>query len=340
MTARLALACVLAGGLAAAAGAAPEAGMAPQRVAAAAARRVVKVYGAGGVRGLEAYQSGLIVSADGRILTVLSTVLDADVVTCVFDDGRRAEAQVVGIDPRRELAVLAVDADDLTAFDLVRRPRVAAGTRVMAASNLFGVAVGDERVSVQRGVIAAVVPLEARRGVAEAPYDGAVYLLDCTTSNPGAAGGALVDARGNLLGMLGKESRSLASGIWLNYAIPADELAAGYEAILAGRPPPAPPAARRRFDVSVVGVMLVPDLLDRTPPFVDAVASGTPAALAGLRPDDLVILVGGRPVASRVAVEEAVGAIAVGDPIRLTLVRDGGLVEADLGPRPAEAEAP
>ena len=59
----------------------------------------------------------------------------------------------------------------------------------MALSNLFGVAVGDEPVSVQRGTISVVARLEARRGVFETPYRGPVYVLDVTTNNPGAAGG-------------------------------------------------------------------------------------------------------------------------------------------------------
>jgi len=313
----------------------------PQRTAAAAARNVVKVYGAGGIRGLEAYQSGIVISPDGRILTVMSTVLDGETVSCVFDDGRRREATVVGIDPRRELAVLQVEEKDLPAFEFASRPRARAGTRVMAISNLFGVAAGDERVSVQRGVVSAVVPLEARRGAAEAPYAGAAYLVDCTTSNPGAAGGALVDSQGDLVGMLGKESRSNASGIWLNYALPVDELVLGVEGILAGAPSAIAAAeGRPRFDVRALGLGLVPDLLDRTPPFVDSVRAGSPAAIAGIRPDDLVIVAGGRAVASRAAVEEAVAAVPTGDRVTLTLIRAGSLVEVDLGPRPRDARVP
>jgi len=313
----------------------------PQRTAAAAARNVVKVYGAGGIRGLEAYQSGIVISPDGRILTVMSTVLDGETVSCVFDDGRRREATVVGIDPRRELAVLQVEEKDLPAFEFASRPRARAGTRVMAISNLFGVAAGDERVSVQRGVVSAVVPLEARRGAAEAPYAGAAYLVDCTTSNPGAAGGALVDSQGDLVGMLGKESRSNASGIWLNYALPVDELVLGVEGILAGAPSAIAAAeGRPRFDVRALGLGLVPDLLDRTPPFVDSVRAGSPAAIAGIRPDDLVIVAGGRAVASRAAVEEAVAALPTGDRVTLTLIRAGSLVEVDLGPRPRDARVP
>jgi len=308
---------------------------APQQVIAGAARKVVKLYGAGGLRGLESYQSGILVSPEGRILTAASTVLDSEQIDCVLDDGRRSVARLVGIDPRRELAVLEIEAADLPAFtlaaDAAARPP---GTRIYALSNMFGVAVGDERVTAQRGVVAAVVPLEARRGAAEAPFRGGVYVLDCTTNNPGSAGGAVIDARGELIGMLGKELRSTAAGIWLNYALPAAELAAGSEAVESGTAIAAGPVAAARLDPRLVGMILVPDLLDRTPPFVEAVETDSPAARAGLRPDDLVIAVGPRSVATRAAVEQALGNLAAGDPVVVTVIRSGQLVELDLGPRP------
>jgi serine protease Do len=311
---------------------------APQTVIAAAARKVVKLYGAGGLRGLEAYQSGVLVSPDGRILTVASTVLDSDQLDCVLDDGRRYEATLVGIDPRRELAVLQIEAEDLPCFTLEDpREPVLPGTRVVALSNMFGVAAGDERVTAQRGVVAAVVPLEARRGAAEAPFRGNVYVLDCTTNNPGSPGGALVDARGRLVGMLGKELRSTAAGIWLNYALPAGELAAGSEAILTGDVADADGAGTARLDPRLLGAILVPDLLDRTPPFVESVDPDSAAARAGLAADDLVIAVGGRTVTTRTGVEQALGSLAEGDPVKLTVIRRGALVELDLGPRPRGA---
>jgi serine protease Do len=314
------------------------AGDAPQEVIASAARKVVKIYGAGGRRGLEGYQSGILVGPDGRIITAASTVLDSDEIDCVLDDGRRFRAKLLGVDPRRELALLDIDADGLPAFTPAADERAAPGTRVIALSNLFGVAVGDERVSAQRGVVSAVVPLAARRGAAEAPYRGAVYVLDCTTNNPGSAGGALVDARGRLLGMLGKELRATASGIWLNYAIPTDELAAGCAAIEAGTARPAPSVDSRPFNPRRLGIVLVPDLLDRTPPYVESLLPDGPAARAGLAADDLVIAVNGRSVASRAAVERVLGELAAGDPVRFTLVRGGAVVEVDVGPRPKDEE--
>ena len=235
--------------------------------------------------------------------------------------------------------MLAIEAVDLPAFT-PREERVTAGTRVLAISNLFGVAVGDERASVQRGVVAAVVPLEARRGAADAPYNGDVYVLDCTTNNPGSPGGAVVDSQGRLLGILGKELRATASGIWLNYALPADELARGCTEILAGTAGAPPTTSAAPLDLRSLGLVLVPDLLARTPPFVESVVPGSAAAQAGLRPDDLVIAVGSRAVASCDAVQRAVGGVPEGDAVRLSLIRAGVIVECDLGPRPAEVKRP
>lgn len=326
-----------------------------------AARTVVKIYGAGGYRGLEAYQSGFLVSADGHVMTAMSTVLDSDEIDCVLDDGRRYEASLVGIDPRREMALLKIEAEGLPfapldgamlgqggAADQASEPSAAVaampagtalaapGTRVYALSNLFGVAVGDERVSVQQGVLSAVVPLAARRGAYEAPYDGDVYLLDFTVNNPGSAGGLLVDVVGLPAGMLGKELRSTAAGIWLNYAIPLPEVAASFHDLIAGRPPEmAATADTVPFDTRQLGFLLVPDILEKTPPFVEAVIDGTPAAVSGLREDDLLVAVGSRSVTSCAAVAEELSRIDEGDPVRVSVIRDGWIVDAQLGPRPA-----
>lgn len=310
----------------------------PGETIASASRKVVKVYGAGGVRGLEAYQTGVLVSSDGHVVTVMSTVLDADDIECVLDDGRRYRATLKGIDPHRELALLTLAGEDLPSFTLDEREPLRPGRRIFALSNLFGVAVGDERVSVQHGVIAALVPLAARRGAYEAPFRGAVYILDCTTNNPGSPGGALVDRTGELVGVLGKELRAATSGVWLNYALPVAEVARSYRQMLAGEavaPPPTSGAAT--FDPNGLGIVLVPDLLDKTPPFVESIHPGSAASRAGLAPDDLLVAVNGRAVSSRVAVQQALGFVAEGDPVRVTVVRDGAIVECDLGPRPAGA---
>jgi S1-C subfamily serine protease len=96
--------------------------------------------------------------------------------------------------------------------------------------------------------------------------------------------------------------------------------------------PPARDAAS--FDPVGLGIVLVPDLLDRTPPFIESVVVDSPAERAGLAPDDLVIAVDGRSVPSRDAVQRALGMLADGDPVRIAVVRAGRVVEVDLGPRP------
>lgn len=300
-----------------------------------AARRVVKIYGAGGLRGLEAYQTGILVESPGHVVTVMSTVLDADEIDCVLDDGIRHRGTLLGADPLRQVAVISLDADELPSFPLTEADPVEVGTRVFALSNLFGVAVGDERVSVQHGIVGARVPLAARRGAYEVPFAGDVYILDCTTNNPGSPGGAVIDRRGRLIGMLGKELRASASGIWLSYAIPVAELARSYRDIVTGAIASAPSPGSDGFDPLALGIVLVPDLLDKTPPFIESLIPGSPAAEAGLRPDDLVIAVAGRAVQSRAAVQLMLGALATGDPVRLSVVRNGAVVDVDLGPRPA-----
>jgi len=296
--------------------------------------KVVKVYGAGGVGGMEGYQSGFVISPDGHVLTAWSHVLDTDYVTVTLDDGRRFDAKLVDADPRLELAVLKIDAGDLPWFDLSRAAEVEGGARVLAFSNLFGVAIGDEAASVQHGVVSARANLEARRGVFETPYDGPVYVLDMVTNNPGAAGGALVTRDGQLVAMLGKELRNSRNGTWLNYAIPIGVLRDSVEEIRAGRGASreAEPSRKpdRSLSLSMLGLVLVPDVVLRTPPYVDDVRTGSAAASAGIRADDLVVLVNDRVMRSCKSVGEELEYVDHEDPVKVTVLRGEGLLEFTL----------
>ncbi len=243
--------------------------------------KIVKIYGAGGVRGMVNYQSGILISPEGHILTAYSHVLDTDYIDAVLADGRKFDAKLLGADPRLEVAVLKIDATGLACFDLAKAAKAEAGARVLCFSNIFGVAWGDEQASVQRGTVAVLTRLEARRGVFETPYNGPVYVLDVTTNNPGAAGGAVVGFDGELVGMLGKELRNSLNNTWLNYAVPIAELRRSVEEIragkfLAGRDEKPEKKPERPLDLAALGIVLVPDVLERTPPFVDRVAPARP----------------------------------------------------------------
>jgi S1-C subfamily serine protease len=297
--------------------------------------KMVKLYGAGGFRGMEAYQSGILVSPTGHILTVYSHVLDTDYLTAVLADGRKFEAKLLGADPRLEAALLKIDAAGLPYFDLAQAARLQAGARVLAVSNIFGVASGNEPASVQKGTVSVVTKLEARRGVFETPYHGPVYVLDVTTNNSGAAGGALVSRRGELAGMLGKELRNSLNNTWLNYAIPIEELRRSVDEIRAGkfvaqRPGESPKRPERPLDPALLGIVLIPDVVERTPPFVDHVRPGSPAAAAGIRPDDLVLLVGDRLVQSCKGLVSELESTDFDDPVKLTLLRGQELIEVSL----------
>jgi serine protease Do len=155
-----------------------------------------------------------------------------------------------------------------------------------------------------------------------------------TTNNPGAAGGALVNRRGALAAMLGKELRNTLNNTWLNYAIPIEQLRPSVEAIRAGKfvatPEPAAKKPARPASPAALGIVLVPDVLERTPAFVDQVRPGSPAARAGLLPDDLVLLVGNRLTQSCKSLQQELETIDRGDPIKLTVLRGQELVDVTL----------
>jgi len=306
--------------------------------------KIVKIYGAGGFRGMEAYQSGMLISAEGHILTTFSYVLDTEYITITLDDGRKFEqAKLVGADPALEVAVLKIDAENLPHFNLADAVEIDAGARVLALSNLFNVAIGNEPATVQHGVVSVKTRLEARRGVFETPYRGPVYVLDAMTNNPGAAGGALVTRDGRLAGMLGKELRNSLNNTWLNYAVPIAELRTSVDEIRAGKfVAPDLDQLRKKPDHSLelasLGIVLVPDVLERTPPYVDYVEPGSPAARAGIRPDDLILLLDERLIQSCKLLYRELEYVDYEDPIRLTLLRGMELVDTTLQAEVADEE--
>jgi serine protease Do len=298
--------------------------------------KVVKLYGAGGLRGLEAYQSGLLVSREGHVLTVWSYVLDGDEVTVVLDDGRRFEAKHIAADPLTEIALLKFDPgkDPVSHFNLSAAKSVEPGARVLAFSNLFGIATGSEPVSMLQGVVSAVAPLEARRGAFDTPYRGDVYVVDAAANNPGAGGGALTDSQGGLLGMLGKELRSNITGTWLNYALPVKAFAPAVEDMIAGRF--TPPALRdidqpdHPLSFGALGIVLVPDVVTRTPPYVDRVLPNSPAARAGLKPDDLVVMIDTQVTPSCRDANDFIRRFEQDKAIRVAVLRKGAFMEFTL----------
>lgn len=255
--------------------------------------KIVKINGSGGMMGLAAYQSGFLISKEGHVLTAWSIVLDSDTVTATLNDGQKYSAVLLGYDPRLEIALLKIDADGVDCFNIDEAIAIAPGSRVLTFSNLFGVATGNEPASVLQGVVTAKTNLEARMGASESNYQGSVYILDAMTNNPGAAGGAVTNSRGELAAIIGKELRDSNANTWLNFAIPISELAGSIHDIRSGKMIVAADSSRKRpqepMTANLLGFSMVPNVVEKTPPYIDLVELGSAFDRAGIQSDDLVV---------------------------------------------------
>lgn len=289
--------------------------------------KTVKIYGVGGLAGFDDAQSGILISNSGHILTVTGSVLDEDPITCTLNDGQKFTAKLVGINPKLAIAVLKIDAQTPDYFDLSAAPvPVAVGRPVLAITNLYSVAAGNEPMSVQHGVVSAITPLEARRGAFVAGYKGDVYIIDAITNNPGAPGGVLVDYNGSFLGLIGKQLKSTTQSIYINFAMPQSALSSAVQDILdkkiqkADQNEIAKPADA--WTPAKLGFQLAPDVLPLTPAYIDSVRSDSPAAKAGLTPDDFIVMVNGSVVKDIKALKTALEKIDVADPVELLILRN------------------
>ena len=296
--------------------------------------KIVKLYGAGGYRGLESYGTGFLISADGLIATSWSTLLDADPITAVLDDGRRFTAELVGVDSTLGLALLKVDPGGaaLPYFDLAESSEAEPGDRILAFSNMFRVAAGDEPVSVMHGSIIAHATLDARHGRYNISFDEPVYIIDAVTNNPGAAGGVIVSIDGSLLGMIGRELRGTDTETWINYALTAPVLRTRLQEMIQGNAPAdslAEETMGERRPVEL-GLVLVPNVTTRTPAYVTDVLSDSVARNAGFEREDLILFTDGRPTRSIDDFAQQLSRAQPGDRLTIIIRRDGRLETLEL----------
>jgi serine protease Do len=134
--------------------------------------------------------------------------------------------------------------------------------------------------------------------------------------------------------MLGKELRNSLNNTWLNYAIPIGEIRASVDQIRAGkfvvRREEAVKKPARGLTPESLGIVLVPDVVERTPPYVDRAVPGSAAAAAGVRPDDLVVLVGDRLVQSCKALRSELQLIPFADKVKMTVLRAQEMLQVVL----------
>lgn len=314
--------------------------------------KLVKLFGAGGVRGLASYGSGILISADGYILTVNSHILDTRDLRVHLYDGTRFHARLVAVEPELDVALVKIGDDkvkveDQPYFDVIeaaKRAPAEPGTGVLAFSNQFQIATRDEPMSIQQGHVASYSRLYGRIGIFEATYKGDVYVVDAITNNPGAAGGALTTRKGDLLGLVGKELRNELTNTWINYAIPINARisvpqADGKSVTVSildvvekkEKYKPLDPGKKNVEGPGVyTGIILVPNPVERTPAYVEDVVPGSPADKAKLRPDDLIVYLDGLPVGDIHTFNDVLGRYHPNQKIRLEIQRDRKLQTIEL----------
>ena len=272
----------------------------------------------GGQR-LDGGGSAVVITPDGFTLTSAHVIERTDGGRASFVDGRELEFEVVGSDPMSDLALLRVDARDLRPAELGDAERLRVGQ--LAVGNPLGLA-----GSVTAGVVSALGrSLPVRDGRHVRLIDDVIQ-TDAAL-NPGNSGGALADGHGRVIGV-----NTAVAGVGLGLAVPINQATRTIVGALmtegrfrraylgiAGGTRPLPPRVSSRLQRSS-GVEVV------------EVVTGSPAAQAGLRPEDLIVELNGVPVQTVDDIQRLMVGELIGSQVRARVLREGSERELDLVP--------
>ena len=262
-------------------------------------------------------------------------------LTAITADGRKFSVDVVGTSAEHDLALLKLrtePGDSFACIDLSKVMDSEPGTPVLAFSNMFHVATGNEPVSLVHGVIAARIPLEATQGRWKFPLKSPVWLVDAITNNSGAAGGLLTDTNGTPIGLIGREIRHAASRTWVNYAVPLTTLKPIIETLMSGRKlDPRPKDSETNIPMisdqeltARFGLTMLPNVVERTPAWIDAVAKDSIAAKAELQRGDLIVMVDDTVITSVTDFQQQLARFRSGDRVSLTINREQQLLASGI----------
>ncbi len=256
--------------------------------------------------------SGVIIdAAEGHVVTNHHVIARAQEITVTLRDGRVLPATLIGADPEADIAVIQVDADDLGELPLADSDALRVGDFVVAIGNPFGLG-----QTVTSGIVSAL----GRSGLGIEGYED--FIQTDASINPGNSGGALVNLRGELVGINTAILAPSGGNVGIGFAIPANmvrELVA--QLVEHGEV--------RRGQLGITLQDLTPQLADAFGiangggAVVSQVRDGSPAERAGLRPGDVIVAVNGRPLRSAAQLRNIVGLHRIGEAIRLEIVRDG-----------------
>ena len=290
--------------------------------------RCVKLYGAG-IANEEAYGTGILVSDDGLILTAATILTANESLRVMTPDGEVHYAKQVRRSEPLQLMLLKIDAATPDYFVVDDEPVAATGDWVLAVSNAFKIADRGEQLSVNLGVVSLRTKLDVKKRMQDVTYEGDALIVDAITSNPGAAGGAMVTLDGRLAGMVGKIIESKEIGTRLNYAVPNDQL----RLFLDDKPLIADTGDDEPKGKPYTGIKVFVLGGERAPAYIDRIMPGSPASLAGLKRDDLILTLDGEVVRSVEHYQELEPTLAPDKPITVIVKRRSELVTVTLKPR-------
>lgn len=268
--------------------------------------------------------SGVIVSAEGYIVTNNHVVESADEIEVALSDGRTASATVIGSDPESDLAVIRIQLGKLPVATIGDSDRLQVGDVVLAIGNPFGVG-----QTVTMGIVSAL----GRTQTEVNPFES--FIQTDAAINPGNSGGALIDAQGNLIGINTAIYSKTGASHGIGFAIPVNAVRKVMEQIMRQ-------GSVTRGWLGVEMQNLTPDLAVsfnlpvKRGIIIAGVVRNGPAYRAGIRPGDVLIEIAGKPVAESVAAINQIAAIVPGNSTPMTIVRNGQALQlqVEVGKRP------
>jgi serine protease Do/serine protease DegQ len=279
-------------------------------------------------RRTQALGSGVIIDAQrGLVVTNNHVIANADEIRVKLRDGRILEATMVGTDPETDVAVIKIPSKDLMALPIADSDKLRVGDFVVAIGNPFGLG-----QTVTSGIISAL----ARSGLGIGEYED--YIQTDASINPGNSGGALVNLRGELVGINTAIFSQSGGNIGIGFAIPANivrqvvEQLVQYGQVKRG----ALGAQMQDLNADLAQAFGISDAKGAV---VVAVEQGSPADKAGLQPGDVVVAVNGKHVNSSTDARNQFGLLPAGEKITLDVLRNGKpqQISAELTERNAQA---
>lgn len=264
--------------------------------------------------------SGFIWSSDGIIVTNNHVVEGASRITVNLNDGSQLPARLIGVDPDSDLAVLRVEAKNLTPAPVGTSADLMIGESVVAVGNPFGLS-GTVTTGVVSALGRSVPSKEAGRTFTD-------FIQTDTSINPGNSGGPLLNIEGKVVGI---NTMIYANAQGIGFAIPVDRArkviqdlvqfgkvhSAWFGAVTAT----VTPEEAKRIGVRVSRGAII-----------SRVFSGSPAQAAGLRAGDVITAIAGKPVDSREVFSTFSATTPSGQPVELTVNRDGANRSVTLRP--------